>query len=609
MCGIIGYIGNNDATPVLIHGLNKLEYRGYDSAGVALYNDNKIDVVKIKGRVQLLSDELDEKNIKSNLGIGHTRWATHGEPSYINSHPHFNADKTLSVVHNGIIENYITLKDELIKEGYKFLSETDTEVIVHLADKLKKQGLNSLEIMFKLVDTLKGAYAIGLINTAENDKLLCARKDSPLIIGQGDGENFIASDMPAILNKTRDIYFLEDLDVAIITKDNVTIYDKTKKEVTRELNNIKWDMESAEKGGFDYFMEKEIFEQPKVVRDTISGRLKEDGITLDNIKITKEDLDKINRIYIVACGTAYYAGIIGKFAIEKLTKIPVVSDVASEFRYNDPIIDENTLLIVVSQSGETADTLATLKLGKQKGARVLAVVNVVGSSIARYADDIFYTLAGPEIAVASTKAYTSQVVAMYLIALHFALTKNTIEKEEYLKIKNSLEQLPELIQEVLNKQDEIKQVVKKYINSKNIFYIGRGLDYFVCLEGSLKLKELAYLHAEAYQAGELKHGPIALLEKGSLIVGVTTQLNVWDKTVSNLQECKARNASLLGISFANNKELETIADDIITIPETHYLLAPILANIVQQFIAFNFSVELGLDVDKPRNLAKSVTVE
>ncbi len=609
MCGIIGYIGNDKAIPVLIHGLSKLEYRGYDSAGVALYSDNKIDVVKVKGRVQNLSDELEQKNISSQLGIGHTRWATHGEPSFVNSHPHFNEDKTLALVHNGIIENYISLKQELISEGYEFLSETDTEVVVHLADKLKKQGLTSLEIMFKLTSILEGSYALGLINTLESDKIVCARKDSPLIIGCGENENFIASDMPAILHKTRDIYFLDDLDVAVVKKDTVTIYDKTKEVVTRKLNKIEWDIQSAEKGGFDYFMEKEISEQPKVVRDTISKRLLDNGVYLDNIKITKEDLEKINRVYVIGCGTAYYAGLMGKFAIEKLTRVPVIADVASEFRYNNPIIDENTLLIVVSQSGETADTLATLKMGKKKGARVLAVVNVVGSSIAREADDIFYTLAGPEIAVASTKAYTSQVVAMYLIALHFALTKGTITKEEYLEIKKDLENLPELVQEVLDKKLNIEKIVEKYVNSKNIFYIGRGLDYLVCLEGSLKLKEIAYLHAEAYQAGELKHGPIALLEEGSLIVGVTTQINVLDKTISNLQECKARNASLLGISFDNNKELETIADDIITIPKTNELLAPMLANVVQQFIAYNFSVKLGLDVDKPRNLAKSVTVE
>ncbi len=609
MCGIIGYIGKDEATPILIHGLSKLEYRGYDSAGVALYNDNKIDVVKVKGRVQSLRDELNKKNISSNLGIGHTRWATHGEPSYSNSHPHFNSDKSLAIVHNGIIENYISLKNELLNDGYEFLSETDTEVVVHFADKLKKQGLTTLEIMFKLTDILEGSYALGLIDTSESNKLVCARKDSPLIIGCGENENFIASDMPAILHKTRNIYFLEDLDVAVIKEDDITIYDKTKSVVKRKLNTIDWDIESAEKGGFDYFMQKEIFEQPKVVSDTISKRLLDDGVYLDNIKITKDDLNKINRVYIVACGTAYYAGLMGKYAIEKLTRIPVISDVASEFRYNDPIIDENTLLIVVSQSGETADTLATLKMGKEKGARVLAVVNVVGSSIAREAHDIFYTLAGPEIAVASTKAYTSQVIAIYLIALHFGLTKGTITKEKYLEIKKSLEELPTLIEEVLQKQDEISIVVDKYVKAKNIFYIGRGLDYLACLEGSLKLKELAYLHAEAYQAGELKHGPIALLEKGSLIIGVTTQLNVLDKTISNLQECKARNASLLGISFANNEELKTIADDIITIPNTNWLLSPILANIVQQFIAYNFSVKLGLDVDKPRNLAKSVTVE
>ncbi len=609
MCGIIGYIGNNDATPVLIHGLSKLEYRGYDSAGVALYNGKEIDIVKVKGRVQMLSDELDAKKSYGNLGIGHTRWATHGEPSFVNSHPHFSEDKSIAVVHNGIIENYISLKEELINKGYNFVSETDTEVIAHLAHMYQKEGLSSLEIMFKLTDELEGSYAIGLVNKNESDKLVCARKDSPLIIGKGNGENFIASDMPAILNKTRDIYFLNDLDVAVLTSDTITIYDKTKNETTRELNNITWDIEAAEKGGYDYFMLKEIFEQPKVVKDTISKRLLEDGITLDNIKITKEDLDNINRVYIVACGTAYYAGLMGKYAIEKLTRVPVIADVASEFRYNEPIIDDKTLLIVVSQSGETADTLATLRMGREKGARTLAVVNVVGSSIAREADDIFYTLAGPEIAVASTKAYTSQVVALYLIALHFALTKGTIEKEQYLEIKQELERLPELVQQTLDKNGEIEKVIDKYVGCKNVFYIGRGLDYLACLEGSLKLKELAYLHAEAYPAGELKHGPIALLEKGSLIIGVTTQLSVLDKTISNLQECKARGASLLGISFDNNKELNTIADDIITIPKTHCLFAPMLANIVQQFIAFNISVKLGLDVDKPRNLAKSVTVE
>lgn len=609
MCGIVGYVGKRNACNILIDGLKKLEYRGYDSAGIAINAENEIISIKEKGRIKNLELLLENKDLSGTIGIGHTRWATHGVPSVLNAHPHCNETKTIYVVHNGIIENYISLKKMLIEKGYKFVSETDTETIAHLIDMYKKEGLHIFDIVFKLAEILRGAFALGILDREEKNTLYCIKKDSPLVLGKGSDENFIASDITPILENTRDMYFLDDNEVAVLTSDDIKIYDLNKKIVEKELKHIEWDVASAEKGGYDYFMTKEIYEQPKVIRDTLSGRLLENSISLDNISLTKEDLENINKIYIVACGTAAYAGNLCKYAIEKLTKIPVICEVASEFRYNSPIIDNKTLLILVSQSGETADTLAALRLGKDKQARVLSIVNVLGSSIAREADDTFYTLAGPEIAVASTKAYTSQVVALYLIAIHFALTLNRITMNEYNELKVALENLPELALKTLDLETTVSNVVEKYKGSKNVFYIGRGIDYFTCLEGALKLKEIAYIHCEPYPAGELKHGPIALLENGSLVVGVATQQNVIEKTVSNLQECKARGAKVLCITQELSEEVQSISDDIILIPSTHTLLVPILSNIIQQFIALHFSIQLGHDVDKPRNLAKSVTVE
>ncbi len=609
MCGIVGYVGEKDAVNILINGLKKLEYRGYDSAGIAIDSKDEIISIKEKGRIKNLEALIENTDVQGTIGIGHTRWATHGVPSVLNAHPHCNKEKTVYVVHNGIIENYISLKNMLIEKGYEFVSETDTETIAHLIDLYKKEGLKTFDIIFKLSEVLRGAFALGILDRENKDTLYCIKKDSPLVIGKGINENFIASDITPILENTRDMYFLEDNEVAILTKNSIEIYDLKKNIINKELKHIDWDVEAAEKGGFDYFMTKEIYEQPKVIRDTIAGRLLEKSIQLDDISLTKKDLENINRIYIVACGTAAYAGNLCKFAIERLTRIPVVCEVASEFRYNSPIIDDKTLLILVSQSGETADTLAALRLGKEKKARVLSVVNVLGSSIAREADDTFYTLAGPEIAVASTKAYTSQVVALYLIAIHFALTLGRITDNEYQDLKTSLESLADLASETLKLEDRVKAIVEKYKQSKNVFYIGRGIDYFTCLEGALKLKEIAYIHCEPYPAGELKHGPIALLEEVSLVVGVATQQNVIEKTVSNLQECKARGAKVLCITQEIGEEVESISDDIILIPSTHELLVPILSNMVQQFIALHFSIKLGHDVDKPRNLAKSVTVE
>ncbi len=609
MCGIVGYVGNKNAVDFLISGLKKLEYRGYDSSGIAVSSDKDIASVKALGRIKNLEAEAEKINISGTIGIGHTRWATHGVPSVVNAHPHCNKEQTIYVVHNGIIENYIALKNMLIEKGYEFKSETDTETLPNLIDMYLKEGMDIKEIIFKLSEVLEGAYALGILVKDENETLYCLKKDSPLVIGKGDDEVYIASDVPPFIEYTRNVIFLEDNEIAIIKKDNIEVYNNKKELLNKTVQEIQWNVETAEKAGFEYFMEKEIFEQPKVIRDTISTRLLEDRVALDNISITREDLENINRIYIVACGTAFYSGMLCKHAIEKLTKIPVVCEVASEFRYNNPIIDDKTLVILVSQSGETADTLAALRLGKKNKARILSIVNVVGSSIARESDDVFYTLAGPEIAVASTKAYTSQIVALYLVAMHFAKTLNTITSDEYTELRVSLENLSDLSSKTLELRENVEKIVDKYINIKNSFFIGRGIDFFTCLEGALKLKEIAYLHAEAYPAGELKHGPIALLEKGSLVIGVATQMNVIEKTLSNLQECKARGASVLCITHEHTPEIDSICDDIILIPKTHELLLPVLSNMVQQFIALYYSIKLGYDVDKPRNLAKSVTVE
>ncbi|WP_341876268.1 glutamine--fructose-6-phosphate transaminase (isomerizing) [Defluviitalea saccharophila] len=609
MCGIVGYIGEQEASPILVDGLKKLEYRGYDSAGIAVYNGSCIDVMKTKGRLKDLEEKLEGRAVKGTAGIGHTRWATHGAPSDENSHPHSNGDETISVVHNGIIENYMELKEELISNGYVFLSETDTEVAVHLLDYYYKG--DPIDAVIKVMNKIEGSYALGILFKDYPDQLIAVRKDSPLIVGLGKGENYIASDIPAILQYTRDVYFLEDGELAILTRDEVKIINKDKEQVDKEVFKVTWDVAAAEKGGYDHFMLKEIFEQAKVVKDTLMPRLPEDQnrIVLDDIKLSKKELENINKIYIVACGTAYYAGIVGKYLLERIARVPVVAEVASEFRYRDPVIDENTLMIVLSQSGETADTLAALRLAKQGGARVIAIVNVVGSSIAREADDILYTWAGPEIAVASTKAYSAQLAAMYLLTCHIALELGRMNEEEFKELRDELYQLPRKVNRVLNKAERIKRLADKYVNSKNVFYVGRGLDYMVSMEGSLKLKEVAYVHSEPYAAGELKHGPIALIEDTTLVVGIVTQAELYDKTVSNLKEVKARNGKVLAIAVKGNTEIEKVVDDVIYIPQTHWMFSSILANIPQQLFAYYVSTALGHDVDKPRNLAKSVTVE
>lgn len=610
MCGVVGYIGGRDAVPVLINGLTKLEYRGYDSAGVAVLNDGRINICKTKGRIQNLQDKLLVHPLQGHVGIGHTRWATHGVPSDENAHPHPSSDRKIAVVHNGIIENYMEFKEELEAKGYKFLSETDTETVAHLIDDYYRSGMDILDAVFKVLDRIEGSYALGVLCSDFPDQLIAARKDSPLVVGIGEGENFIASDMPAILNYTKNVYLLDDKEVALIKADSVKIFDADRNEVKKDVFTFDWDIEAAEKNGYDHFMLKEIFEQPKVVKDNLSRRFDSNGkVTLDGIKLGKEELANINRIYICACGTAYYAGLIGKYLIERIVRIPVNSEMASEFRYKEPLIDDKTLMIVVSQSGETADTLAAMRLAKEKGARVMGIVNAVGSSIAREADDVLYTLAGPEIAVASTKAFSAQVVAMYLLTIHLAQELGKMDEKTTMEIKGYMEELPSLVNNILAKVPVIQRLTQKYIGSKNVFYIGRGLDYIVGMEGSLKLKEIAYLHSEPYAAGELKHGPIALIEDTTLVVGIVTQEELFEKTVSNIREVKARGARVLAIAMEGNKEIEKYADDVFYIPRTHWMLAPLLANIPQQLFAYYMALGLGNDVDKPRNLAKSVTVE
>ena len=608
MCGIVGYLGTKNASEVIVDGLSKLEYRGYDSAGVAVCNDGELEIRKFKGRLAVLAEDIEKNEMKGHLGIGHTRWATHGEPSDVNSHPHFNMDKTIAVVHNGIIENYMELKEELKEDGVEFRSETDTEVIAHLVDKYYEGNL--LDAVYKTVARLRGAYALGVICKDNEDELVAVRKDSPLIAGVGEGENFIASDIPALLKYTRKVYFLENGEVVHIKGDELKIYDAERNPVEKEIYDVKWDIEAASKGGYDCFMLKEINEQPEGVKNTLERRIDENGnIVLDGIHLTKEDLDNINRIYIVACGTAYHAGLLGKNALEKYLKVPVITDIASEFRYSDNFVDEHSLVILVSQSGETADTLAVLRDSKAKGAKILAVTNVVGSSISREADEVFYTWAGPEIAVASTKAYTTQITSLYMIALNFALEKGTITKEEYLETIEKMKELPEKIQNVIDNQDKIKEIAEKIVSKEHVFFLGRGVDYSLAMEGSLKLKEVLYIHSEAFAAGELKHGTIALIEEGTPVISVATQEKLFEKMVSNMQEVKARGAFVASIAQEHNKSVEKVSDEVIYIPNCDDMLVPIVAVVPMQLLAYYVSTMKGLDVDKPRNLAKSVTVE
>ena len=608
MCGIVGYLGKRQATEVLIDGLSKLEYRGYDSAGVAVNTGNELAIRKFKGRLAILAEDLQKDHIDGHLGIGHTRWATHGEPSDVNSHPHFNMDRTIAVVHNGIIENYLELRAELEAEGVKFLSQTDTEIAAHMVSKYYEGNL--LDAVYKATSRFRGAYALGVVCADNANELVAVRKDSPLVVGLGEDENMIASDIPAILKYTRNVYFLENGEFVHILGDKVTVLNENKEVVQKEVSEITWDVEAASKGGFDSFMAKEIYEQPKGVEDTLLRRLDENGrIKLDDIKITKEDLDKINKVYIVACGTAYHAGLVGKYAIEKFAKIPVIADIASEFRYSDPFVDENTLIIIVSQSGETADTLAALRDAKAKGARVLSITNVVGSSIARESDDIFYTWAGPEIAVASTKAYTTQLMAFYMIALNLAMTKGTITEEEYFKMIDILKEMPSKVEKVLECDKLVEEIAAEIKDKNDIFYLGRGLDYALAMEGSLKIKEISYMHAEAFAAGELKHGTIALIEEGTPVIAIATQEALFEKMVSNMQEVKARGAKVIAIVEEHNEEVEKSADRVIYIPEVEDMFASITSVVPMQLLSYHVAKMRGCDIDKPRNLAKSVTVE
>lgn len=593
MCGIVGYFGDKKASDIILDGLSKLEYRGYDSAGIAVISDGEIKSRKHKGKLSVLVESLKKEDIFGHVGIGHTRWATHGAPSDVNSHPHFNNDKSIAVVHNGIIENYQELKKELEEKGAKFVSSTDTEVVAHLISLYYTGSLK--DAVYKATKRLEGSYALGVICKNNPEELVAVRKSSPLILGLGENEYYIASDIPAILKYTREVVYLEDHDLVVINRSGVSIYDEQMNKVKREVNHVEWDIQAATKGGYDFFMDKEIHEQKEAVKNTIEKSL----LNLREINIDFSDIDKI---YIVACGTAYNAGTIGKYYFQEYLNKPVYTDIASEFRYNKQFIDQHTLVILVSQSGETADTLAVLRKVKEHGCKVLAVTNVVGSTISREADNVFYTFAGPEIAVASTKAYTTQIVSLYLIARYFSTTK-----EEYEDVLKEAVKICPLIDEVLEKEKDIKEIARKFINAKSIFYLGRSIDHALANEGALKLKEISYIHAESFAAGELKHGTIALIENMTPVVAIMTQKDLYDKMLSNIQEVKARGAYIVAIT--NDNEKIKFADDTIQIPEFCQMLTPILAVIPLQILAYYTSYLKGYDVDKPRNLAKSVTVE
>ena len=608
MCGIVGYIGKDNASNILVEGLEKLEYRGYDSAGIAILNKNEMEVRKYKGRLKVLKESLEKDSIEGTIGIGHTRWATHGEPSDINSHPHLNGEHTIAVVHNGIIENFSRLKDELKEKGYNFLSETDTEVLPHLLD-LYYDG-DMVETVKKVVNKIEGSYALAVLDKSNPDSLIAVRKDSPLVIGLGDGENFIASDIPAILKYTRKVYILEDGEMAIITKDKIDIMKTDGTPIKKEIYEVTWDVEAAEKMGYDHFMIKEIYEQPKAIKDTLSPRIiKEGKLRLDDINLSREYLDNVDKVYIVACGTAYHAGLLGKSFIEEYAKVPVIVDVASEFRYSNPFIDERTLMIVVSQSGETADTLAALRLGMEKSAKVIAITNVVGSSVSREADHVLYTWAGPEIAVASTKAYTTQVAALALVALDIAAKRGTIDEESLGNILEELKKVSELVEDIFKDVEDIKEISNHICKSTNLFFIGRGIDYDIAREGPLKLKEVTYIHSEAMAAGELKHGTLALIEKDTPVIALATQDSLFDKMLSNIKEVKARGAYVVALAKEGNQEIEKSVDKVIYIPKILDKLAGILAVVPLQLLAYYVALERGCDIDKPKNLAKSVTVE
>ncbi len=606
MCGIVGYIGPRDLKEVLMNGLSKLEYRGYDSAGIAYNSDGNLSIIKTKGRLKELNEIVTVKG-KAEGGIGHTRWATHGEPSYANSHPHTNNAGDIAVVHNGIIENFSKLKEWLEAKGVTFKSETDTEVIAHLINHFYEGSL--FAATQRAVKMVEGSYALGVISPKHPNEIVAVKKDSPLIIGVGEDENFIASDIPAILEYTRKVYLLEDGEIALLTQNRVEIFDEYGAKVEREIFQVDWDVSAAQKGGFEHFMIKEIHEQPKAVKDTLMPRIQNGRIAMEELGLTEETVKNISKIHVVACGTAYHSGMIGKYIIERMARIPVEVTVASEFRYMDPILDPNGLMIVVSQSGETADTIAAIREAQKQGLKVVAITNVLGSTISRISDKVIYTHAGPEIAVASTKAYITQVLCFYMLCLELSLKGGKIADSEYEAHLKELIALPDKITQLLQSKGIIQKIANKQFNQPSVFFLGRGLDYAISLEASLKLKEISYIHSEAYAAGELKHGTIALIEDNTLVVANCTQSEVYDKTISNIKEVKARGAYVIGVAFESRTDAEKHVDDVIYLPESSDFVAPMLAIVPMQLFAYYMSVEKGCDVDKPRNLAKSVTVE
>ena len=612
MCGIVGFVGEEPAAPILLSGLEKLEYRGYDSAGIAVRNEEtgRIEVVKAKGRLKILSEKTDGgMAVPGTCGIGHTRWATHGEPSENNAHPHCTDDKSVVLVHNGIIENYQELKEKLLKSGYSFYSQTDTEIAAKLVDYYYKKTGTPLEALTRAMLRIRGSYAFGVMFKDCPGRLFAARKDSPLIIGKNESGCLIASDVPAILDRTRNVYYIGNMEIAELSKDEIHFYNIDREEIQKEMVEIKWDAESAEKGGYEHFMLKEIHEQPKAVQDTVGAYVKDGQIDLSEVGLTSEMLAGLERLYIVACGSAYHVGMVAKYVMEELADLPVEVDLASEFRYRNPKLMKDSMVIVVSQSGETADSLAALRLAKEKGVPVLGIVNVVGSSIARESDHILYTYAGPEISVATTKAYSTQLIAVYLLAVQAAFAKGLISEERYGELIAELGRLPEKIQKTLDDKERIQWFASKYANAKDIFFIGRGIDYAISLEGSLKMKEISYIHSEAYAAGELKHGTISLIEDGTLVVGVVTQKALFEKTLSNMVETKSRGAYLMGLTLYGNYNIEDNSDFSVYVPKTEQYFTTSLAIVPLQLMGYYVSVAKGLDVDKPRNLAKSVTVE
>lgn len=612
MCGIVGYVGESQAAPLLLHGLSKLEYRGYDSAGIAVRNESTgdIQIIKAKGRLHALSEKTDDGHaVTGTCGIGHTRWATHGEPSEVNAHPHCTEDKSIVLVHNGIIENYQEIREKLLKAGYTFYSETDTEIATKLIDYYYKKTEAPLEALSRAMLRIRGSYAFGILFADYPGKVFAARKDSPLIIGKNETGHFIASDVPAILDSVRNVYYIDNLEIAELSREEVHFYDIDRNEIEKELVEIKWNEEAAEKGGYEHFMLKEIFEQPKAVRDTMNAYIKDGRIDFSSVGLDDEIIRDLERVYIVACGSAYHVGMAAKYVIESMSDISVEVDLGSEFRYRDPKLAKNSIVIIISQSGETADSIAALRLSKEKGVPVLGIVNVVGSSIARESDYVLYTYAGPEIAVATTKAYSTQLIAVYLLAVQAGHVQGVLTDAQYAAYLKELATLPDKIQKVLDDKERIQWFASKYSNAKDVFFIGRGLDYAICQEGSLKMKEVSYVHSEAYAAGELKHGTISLIEDGTLVVGVLTQSDLYEKTISNLVEVGSRGAYLMAVTTYGNYSIEDTADFTVYVPKTDECFATTLAIIPLQLMGYYVSVARGLDVDKPRNLAKSVTVE